>query len=87
MSYFRLLLSVPCLLDKYLKENRLILSEIKKGDKPMSNRKMLLLYAGPHYNDSELSASDCQELVNNSGATEFVILTAHRATCVNSLFR
>lgn len=43
----------------------------------MSNRKMLLLYAGPYYSDSKLSASDCQELVNNSGATEFVILTAH----------
>lgn len=43
----------------------------------MSNRKMLLLYAGPYYNDTTLSASDCQELVNNSGATEFVILSAY----------
>jgi hypothetical protein len=43
----------------------------------MSNRKMLLLYAGPYYQSSVLSSSDCQELVSNSGATEFVILSAH----------
>ena len=44
----------------------------------MSSRKILLLYAGPFYNDanSQFHNSDCQALANDIGATDFLFLSA-----------